>query len=56
MSGKVIETIYGKNYKYEIIKSEGFLSTNFVIHRDGSYWKGTYDSLARAVEVAKDAG
>lgn len=59
MSGKeVVETIYGKRHKYEIIKSPGgFLSnTSFSIYRDGSYWKGSYDSLARAVEVARDAG
>jgi hypothetical protein len=54
--GKVMETVYGKHHKYEVIKNAGLLSTNFVIHRDRSYWKGSYDSLARAVKVAKDAG
>jgi hypothetical protein len=59
MSGKeVVETVYGKRHKYEIIKSPGGLlsNTSFSIYRDGSYWKGSYDSLARAVEVARDAG
>ena len=59
MAGKeVVETIYGKRSKYEIIKTQGGLlsSTSFSIYKDGSYWKGTYDSLARAVEVAKNAG
>lgn len=59
MSGKeVVETVYGKRHKYEIVKSPGGLlsNTSFSIHRDGSYWKGSYDSLARAVEVARDAG
>lgn len=57
MSGSTIETIYGKRHKYEIKKSTGgFLSSaTFSIHRDGTYWKGSYDSLARAVEVAKAA-
>ena len=54
----VVETIYGKIHKYEIVKSPAGLltSTSFSIHRDGSYWKGSYSSLARAVEAAKDAG
>lgn len=58
MSGTIIETIFGKRHKYEIRKSEGgFLSSStFSIYRDGSHWKGSYDSLARAVEVAKAAG
>lgn len=59
MSGKkTVETIYGKRHKYEIMKSSGGLlgSISFSIYRDGSYWKGSYDSFARAVEVAKDAG
>lgn len=58
MSGTVIETIYGKRHKYEIRKSDGgFLSSGtFNIYRDGQYWKGSYDSLAKAVDVAKQAG
>ena len=52
---EVVEIIYGKRHKYEVVKSTGW-STKFSIYRDGSYWKGTYDSLARAVEVARDAG
>lgn len=55
---QVVEVVYGKHHKYEIVKSPGGLlsSTSISIHRDGSYWKGTYDSLARAVEVARQAG
>jgi hypothetical protein len=58
MSGKdIVETVYGKRYKYEIVRSKGMIgSVSFSIHRDGSHWKGSYDSLARAVEVANDAG
>ena len=59
MSDKqVVETVYGKHFKYEIVKSPGGLisNTSFSIHRDGKYWKGSYDSLARAVEVARAAG
>jgi len=57
-NGKVIETIYGKSSKYEIVKSPGGIisNTSFSIYKDGQYWKGSYDSLARAVEVARAAG
>jgi hypothetical protein len=57
MPGTIIETVYGKRHKYEIKKSDGgFLSSpSFWIFRDGERWKGSYDSLAKAVEVAKAA-
>ncbi len=57
MSSNVIETIYGKRHKFEIRKSDGeFLSSaTFWIYRDGERWKGSYDSLPKAVEVAKAA-
>ncbi len=56
MAGKVVETIYGKRHKYEIRAADTWLTTKFVIYRDGSRWKGDYDSLSRAVEVAQSAG
>ncbi|WP_209428294.1 hypothetical protein [Pararhodobacter sp. SW119] len=59
MSDKqVVETIYGKYSKFEIMKSPGGLisNTSFSIYKDGQYWKGSYDSFARAVEVARAAG
>ena len=56
MAGKVVETIYGKRHKYEIRAADTCLMTKFVIYRDGSRWKGDYDSLSRAVEVAQSAG
>jgi hypothetical protein len=55
MAGNVVETLYGKRHKYEIREVRSWLKTQFAIYRDGSRWKGDYDSLARAVEVAKDA-
>jgi len=54
-NGVVVETIHGKNHKYEIKKNTGW-SITYVIYRDGQYYKGTYDSLARAVEVARNEG
>lgn len=53
MAGKVVETIYGKRHKYEIREADTWLSKKFVIYRDGSRWKGDYNSLSRAVEVAQ---
>lgn len=55
MSSPVVETIYGRKHKYEIKAVDLFLSRVFVIYRDGQRWKGSYDSLSRAVEVARDA-
>lgn len=56
--GDVKEVIYGKNHKYEIREgsSDMMFSRTYVIYRDGKYWRGTFDSLSRAVEVAKYAG
>ena len=54
----VVETIYGKYHKFEIIKDSGgvFGSVKFYIHKDGKPFKGSYSSLANAVQAARDAG
>lgn len=54
----VVETIYGKYHKFEIIKDPGgvFGSVKFYIRRDGKPFKGSYASLASAVQAAKDEG
>ena len=55
--GDVKEVIYGKHAKYEVRESTMVtFNRAYVIYKDGKYWKGSYDSLARAVEVARDAG
>lgn len=57
MSDQVIETIYGKYNKYEILKSVGPLGgIKFYLYRDGKPFKGSYSSLADAVEAAKKEG
>lgn len=59
MSDKqVVETIYGKYHKFEIVKDPGgvFGSAKFYVHKDGRPWKGSYSSLAAAVQAAKDEG
>ncbi len=54
---EVIEIIYGKFYKYEIVKKSGiFSSPSFSIYRDGRYYKGGYSSLAQVMAIAKTAG
>lgn len=59
MAGKkVVETVYGKYHKYEIVKSPGGLisTIKFNIYRDGAYHKGSYSSLSDAVAAAKKLG
>ncbi len=56
MAGELVEVMHGKRYKYEIFRNaKTFGGFEFVIYRDGKYWKGTYDSLNRAVQVAENA-
>ncbi len=54
----VVETIYGKHYKFEVVRVPGgFLSSmSFDIYRDGKRIKWGYDSLADAVAAAKKEG
>ncbi len=56
--GKVLETIYGKYNKYEIVRTDGGLlsSTFFTIYRDGRYHRGSFPSLRAAVEAAHREG
>jgi hypothetical protein len=56
MSKKVVEVIYGKYHKYEVVRNDHGLSIEILLYRDGKYWKGTYSSVAAAVEAARKAG
>jgi len=58
MSDKeVVETVYGKHHKYEIVKDPGlFSATKYYIRRDGKPFKGSYSSLRDAVEAAENEG
>ena len=58
MSDKVVvEIVYGKYSKFEVVETSGLLSSpSFSIYRDGKYYKGSYNSLAAAVEAAKREG
>lgn len=55
MAKKLIETLYGKHSKFEVMKFEGFLKTSFYVYKDGEYF-GSYSALDRAVLAAKKAG
>ena len=53
----VVETIYGKHHKYEIMKESGVIgSTKYYVFRDGKPFKGSFGSLLDAVEAAKKEG
>jgi hypothetical protein len=55
---KVVEVVYGKHAKYEIVKSSGGLmgSTSYYIHKNGQPHRGSFSSLAAAVEAARKEG
>lgn len=55
---EVVETVYGKYSKYEIIKESGgvFGSPKFYVYKDGKYHRGSFSSLRDAVEAAKEEG
>ncbi len=57
-SKEVIETIYGKHHKYEIMKDSGGLLTSIkqTFTETGSYYKGSYSSLSAAVAKVKQEG
>ena len=54
----VVETVYGKHSKYEVIMEGGglFGSPKYYVYKDGKPFKGSYSSLSDAVEAARDAG
>lgn len=54
MSKEMIEVIYGKRSKFEVYRiTKPFGGYEFVIYKDGQYWKGTFDSLSAAVDRAR---
>ena len=51
--GTVVETIYGKVSKYEIVRKSIFGGFEFYIYKDGQYWAGTFPTLSAAVDYVK---
>ncbi len=59
MSDKeVVEVVYGKHAKYEIVKTKGgpISSTSYYIYKNGAPYRGSFDSLAAAVAAARKEG
>ena len=50
---EVIETIYGKYSKFEVIKKTTLSGVKFYIDKDGKYHRGSFSSLKDAVAAAK---
>ena len=51
---EVVETIYGDNHKYTVIKkTKAFGGYEYWIRRDDKPYKGSYGSLSAAVEAAE---
>lgn len=52
---EVVEKIYGKYSKFEVVKIPGgvFGSSKFYIYKDGEHHRGSFSSLRAAVEAAR---
>lgn len=53
-SKKVVETIYGKKSKYEVVRKSSAFSTTFYVKKDDKVASGKFNSLAKAVEWAEN--
>jgi hypothetical protein len=50
---EVIETVFGRRSKYEVVRVAGW-STKFYVYKDGSKHRGPYGDLRDAVQKAKE--
>lgn len=55
MSKTVVETVYGKYSKYEIVKVSSTFSTEIQLFKDGKFIS-SYRSVEDAVEAARRKG
>jgi hypothetical protein len=56
MAKEVVETIYGKHHKYEMVQETSTLgSPKYYVRWDGNT-SGSFSSLSDAVKWAKDKG
>jgi len=51
---KVVETIYGKHSKYEVVRKKTAFTTKYYVRKNGDVATGSFKSLNSAVEWAKD--
>lgn len=56
MSSDVVETIYGKHKKYEVIKESSLINTKYRVKDSDGNYSGTFSSLADAVKWAENKG
>ena len=57
MSDSVVETIYGKHTKYEVIrKSSTVFATKYVVKSSSGKYSGEFSTLVAAVEWARRQG
>ena len=57
MGKEVVETIYGKHKKYEIIRETGtFSNPKYVVKDSDGKYSGEFSSLSDAVEWAENKG
>lgn len=53
----VVETVHGKHAIYEIVKSSNLLSPpTYHVYKNGKHHRGSFSSIASAVEAAKEEG
>lgn len=53
---EIVETLYGKYSKFEIVKITSFLETKFYLRKNGKPYKGSFSSLSGAVNAAREEG
>lgn len=52
----VVETLYSKTSKFEILKDSSVFSTKFYLYKNGRPHRGYFTSLRDAVRAAKEEG
>jgi len=50
----IVETIYGKYSKFEVVKDSAVFSTKFYVRKDGKAHRGSFSSLSAAIEAARE--
>ena len=54
MSSTIVEVIYGKHCRYEVIKSSALFGTSYLVRRSDGKTSGTFSRLDRAVSWAQE--
>lgn len=54
MSKEVVEVIYGKHLRYDVIRSKSFFGTTYYVHTSDGRTHGSFSGLDRAVQWAHE--